>query len=490
MTLKRRTTAGKRRTFVAGLLGGVLVAMVMVVLGASGDARVPSLLREHDALAAFGGPLRSVADVVEKTLPSVVNIASTRRVPMGRFSMRGNPLLRDFFRQFGPRRRPPHMEQARGSGVIIRADGVVVTNNHVVAHADKIKVVLSDKREYEATVVGTDPKSDVAVLKLKGAHNLTPIKLGNSDRLRLGDLVVAIGNPFGVGQTVTMGIVSAKGRANMGIAAYEDFIQTDAAINPGNSGGALVNMSGELVGINTAILSRTGGFQGIGFAIPSNMMRPIAHALLTRGKVVRSWLGVVIQPVNPELAKAMNLPTARGVLISDVDPRGPARGAGLRRGDLVVKVAGRRVDSPGKLRNIVASAGVSHRVAIELYRNGKRRTVKVKLAEMPADLGGQPGAGVKEHDAAGGLWVAPITRESRHKYRLPPRMRQGVVIEKVKPGSVGAAAGLRPGDVVLEVNRVSVRSPRQFRVLFQGARDKVLLLVYRRGSTVYLLLQK
>ncbi len=321
----------------------------------------------------------SIADVTARALPSVVNVASTK---IEHVDPRATPFFNDpFFRNFFGRRMPaPHdqREQGLGSGVIVSKDGIVLTNNHVVDGADEIKVYTQDKREFTVKVLGTDPKSDLAVLKLQGdTSGLQPIQLGDSSRLRLGDVVLAIGDPFGVGETVTMGIVSAKGRANVGIADYEDFIQTDAAINPGNSGGALVDMEGNLVGINTAILSRSGGYQGIGFAIPTNMAKPIMESLMKTGHVVRGWLGVSIQDVDQDLAKALNLPSTKGVLISQVQPGSPAAKAGLVRGDVVTAVRGKPVGSTGELRNVVAEAGANVKVKVDILRNGKPQSIDV-----------------------------------------------------------------------------------------------------------------
>jgi serine protease Do len=300
-------------------------------------------------------------------------------------------------------------------------------------------------------------------------------------------VVLAIGNPFGVGQTVTMGIVSAKGRANVGIVDYEDFIQTDAAINPGNSGGALINMDGELIGINTAILSRTGGYQGIGFAIPTNMVRPIVDSLVKNGKVVRGWLGVVIQEVDQELATALKLPTSQGVLISDVDPAGPAAKAGLQRGDLVVKLNGRKVGSSGELRNLVATAGVNNSINLEFYRDGRLLSKAISLGELPGQVAEQKQLPV---ESSAGLQVAPLTPDIRNKFNIPPRVNFGVVVSGVDRGSLAARAGLRQGDVILEVNRATIKSVNRFNRLFSQAKGRVLLLVYRRGSTMFLILNK
>jgi serine protease Do len=286
-----------------------------------------------------------------------------------------------------------------------------------------------------------------------------------------------------------MGIVSAKGRANMGIVDYEDFIQTDAAINPGNSGGALINMAGELVGINTAILSKTGGYQGIGFAIPSNMVRPIMESLARHGKVIRGWLGVAIQDLTEDLAKAMGLGSTRGVLVGDVTAGSPADRAGMKRGDVVLKINGEEVDSTGRLRNLVAAAGKSARVKVEALRGNDRKTFDVVLGEMPAALGGEAKIDSGE-GALGGLTVASLSPAVRDKHRIPERVTQGVVVEGVAPGSPAANAGVREGDVILELNRETVTSAEHFARLHRTARGKVLLLVYRDGNTMYLLLSK
>lgn len=304
------------------------------------------------AIARVGGDVE-ISDVAERVVAGVVNIASEKVVRETGGPPQFGPLFNEpFFRHFfggppGPGSRPQERrENSLGSGVIVSHDGVVLTNNHVIENADKIRVALADGRELDAEVVGRDPESDLGVLKLKGElKDLKPLVFGDSDTLRLGQVVLAIGNPFGIGQTVTMGIVSAKGRASVGIVQYEDFIQTDAAINPGNSGGALVNMHGELVGINTAIISRSGGYQGVGFAIPTKMARPIMESLLQHGKVARGWLGVAIQDVTPELREALGVGAEKGVLLSDVTPGSPADKGGLKRGDIVLKLNGQVMDS-------------------------------------------------------------------------------------------------------------------------------------------------
>jgi len=468
----------------AGL--GATVAMAFFLVVGDTASSSPVLFSTNPALAQGTGAAPntlSVAHVAERALPSVVNIASKIKVNAPQMPFFNDPFFRDFF----PKGRPsPRYRKGLGSGVIISADGVVITNNHVVARAQKIEVVLADKRRFSAKVVGRDEKSDLAVLKLKGAKGLRPISLGNSDKLRLGDVVLAIGNPFGVGQTVTMGIVSAKGRGNMGIVDYEDFIQTDAAINPGNSGGALVNMKGELVGINTAILSRSGGYQGIGFAIPTNMVKPIAKSLQKHGKVVRGWLGVVIQEPTRDMARTLGLPTHQGVLITDVDPRGPAGKAGLKRDDLVIKVNKSVVKTVHRLRNTVAAAGAGKRVTLKLYRKRKLMKLSVKLGS----LSGGATRFAKSGPRGVGFSVATLDQRARRQHAVSPRVRHGVVVARVAPNSPAARRGLRPGDVLSEVNRVTITSVAQFHKVYAAARGSVLLRVHRGGHTRYMLLGK
>jgi len=440
------------------------------------------------ALATMGAPgAASIADVTERVLPSVVNISLTKltKTPGGQ----QGPF--PFF--FGPPEGGERREQGMGSGIVVSSDGYVITNNHVVSDAQEIKVTLSDKREFDAEVVGTDPKSDVALIRLKGAPNdLRPIAIDDSSKLRLGDVVLAIGNPFGVGQTVTMGIVSAKGRADVGIVDYEDFIQTDAAINPGNSGGALVDMEGKLVGINTAILSRSGGYQGIGFAIPTNMAMPILESLKKYGKVTRGWLGVSIQDVDQELSQTLKLPTARGVLIADVMANSPASKAGLQRGDVVEKIEGREVSTSGEFRNAIAAAGAGRKVDLELYRDGKLKTIPASLSEATGTKEGPAASpsGKPAERGLDGITLNDLSPEARRAFRINDPAIRGVVITELDPGSPAARAGLRPGDVLLEVNRKPVANVRDFQDAYGKARGNVLLLVHRRGNTQFVVVKR
>ena len=447
------------------------------------------------AVAAASPAGASIADIAEKAAPSVVNVASSRTV---KNMHERTPLFDDpFFRQFfgpgmpGPDQR--RQEHGLGSGVIVSGDGIVLTNNHVVEGADEIKVITADKREFPAKVVGTDAKSDVAVLRLSGdLKGLSPLALGDSSRLRLGDVVLAIGNPFGVGQTITMGIVSAKGRANVGIAAYEDFIQTDAAINPGNSGGALVDMEGHLVGINTAILSRNGGSMGIGFAIPSNMAQPIMRSLLDHGKVVRGWLGVGSQDIDQDLASAMKLPSVKGILISEVMGAGPGAKAGLKSGDVVLKLDGREMETTGAFRNSIAAAGVSSAVKLEILRDGKTLTLEAKLGELPAEKNGTRAASDDASPASSldGLTLEDLTPALRRRFEVPPAVKSAVVVAGVEPGSSAAESGLRPGDIVLDVNRAPVSDVGGFKLAYAKSKDRALFRILRDGRTLFLVVKR
>ncbi len=426
----------------------------------------------------------SLSDIAERSVRSVVNISSTRVVRQQRTPYHSDPYF--FFRRPRPRTR---RAQSLGSGVIVSAEGVVLTNNHVVAKAKKIKVKLYDGRVLDATLVGNDPKSDLAVLRLQGSpKNLHPMPIGRSRKLRLGQVVLAIGNPFGLGQTVTMGIVSAVGRADMGIVDYEDFIQTDAAINPGNSGGALVNMHGQLVGINTAIFSKSGGYQGIGFAIPTDMAQPIMKSLLQHGRVVRGWLGVGIQTLTREMADKLSIPFTKGVLVAHVEPGSPAGRAGLKRDDLITSINGESTHTVVRLRNRVASTAPGGTVKLALLRRGKKMELSVVLGE----LGGKTVAKLnKSQGALGGLSVETLTDPVRRRLGIPRRVA-GVVVTGVDGGSAARAAGLQTDDVILEYDRKTINSAAQFQSLYLHTKrgGKVILLIFRQRSTMYLLLER
>ncbi len=431
---------------------------------------------------------QAMAEIVSAVKPAVVNISTTRTVKTGRSPL--EPFFNDpFFRRFfGDKFRHPEVPKERktaslGSGVIVSSDGYILTNNHVVRDADAIKVLLPDKREFMGKIIGNDPKTDISVIKID-AEGLPTVTLGNSDKLRIGEIVLAIGSPYGLNQTVTMGIVSAVGRANVGIADYEDFIQTDAAINPGNSGGALVNARGELIGINTAIFSTSGGYQGIGFAIPSNMAKAVMDSLLEKGKVIRGWLGVSIQPITPELARQFHLEESYGALVAEVVEGSPAEKAGLMRGDVIIKFSGNKVDEPTKLRNIVANTLPGNVVELEVIRDSRDVTLWVTIDELPTEI--QKASPSVYENALKGISVQNLTSEMYRELNLPEKIR-GIVIINIEGGSP-AETKLVTGDVILEINRKAIANTEDYEVIVSRIKpdEEVLLLVFRRGSTIFI----
>lgn len=439
--------------------------------------------------------LNGLPEVVEKVVPAVVNISSKKIVQTAEGSVSpffSDPLFRrffgdEFFRRYNvPRER---IQRNLGSGVIVSEDGFIITNNHLVEKAEEVQATLLDGREYDAKIVGTDPRSDVALLKIDEA-GLSTIPFGNSTDLRLGQPVLAIGYPFGIGQTVTMGIVSALGRANLRLVDYENFIQTDAAINPGNSGGALINVRGELVGINTAILSRTGGYQGIGFAIPVNLAASVMESIIEHGRVIRGWLGVGIQDMTPQMAEAFELEEPAGVLISDVTKDSPADKGGFEQGDVVVTYGGSKVDNMNEFRLMVSETRPGERIEIEVLRNGGSRKLKVEIGEYPAEeTEGEEAAKEGVSPLFYGVALENLTDYYRRQLDLP-RDLHGVIVTEIEQGSPGAESGLREADVIVEVNKRRVRSLDDFREILKSSRkDRVLLLVYRDGTHFYLLIR-
>ncbi len=486
---------GVRVSIWAAALGLIAAAGVGVLAGArlAGARHVPLLVAAASPAASARVSFESgFAPVARGVLPGVVNIASSKivRAPeQTPFFM--DPFFeqffgRDFSRQFRvPRER---REQSLGSGVIVSPDGYILTNNHVVDKATDIKIFRDDQQQFKARVVGTDPKTDIAVLKID-VKGLPALTLGDSSKVQVGDFALAIGNPFGVGQTVTMGIVSATGRGGFGIEDIEDFIQTDASINPGNSGGALVNVRGEVIGINTAILSRSGGNQGIGFAVPINMARSVMEQIIRHGKVVRGWLGVLIQPVNPAAAKAFGLAgEPRGALIGDVTANSPASRAGLHKGDIVLEMNGEPIRESRDLQLKVGALNPGAQVRLKVFRDGKELEIPVTLGEMPSQS--EPASEGEGGEAAlEGLSVDTLTPQIARQLDLPARTR-GVVVTDVQPGSLAAEAGLRRGDVIQEVNRKPVATVEEFqRAVRAGGRQPVLLLINRGGSTSFVAIE-
>jgi serine protease Do len=443
-------------------------------------------------VARAGLPAEGYADLVEKVSPAVVFISSTRKQPdraPGRGDSPspfppGSP-FGEFFKHFQdrmPRQRGP--VTAMGSGFIVSPEGDIVTNNHVIDGASRVEVKLSDGRKFAATVVGADPKTDLALLRIKADRALPHVTFGDSDTLRRGHVVLAVGNPFGLGGTVTAGIVSAHHR-NINAGPYDNFIQTDAAINQGNSGGPLFNTKGEVVGVNTAIFSPNGGSVGIGFAIPSNLTKDVVGQLREHGRVERGWLGVTIQPLSPEIAQAMSLDGAHGALVSDITPDSPAAKAGLRPGDVIVGYDGKAVKEMRDLPRLVAATEAGRTVPVELWRDGRKMAVSVAIAKLAADrtaaagTGDAPSGGMASEKL--GARLAMLDRDAKSRLDLSDDAA-GVVVTGVDPDGRAAAAGLRPGDVIVRVGARTVKTPSDVAAAIDGSRSATVLLLVNRGG--------
>ena len=464
-------------------------AMGLAAFGAASARRLltanpPASLRladPHEPPARTG-----FAAVVKKALPSVVNISSSKvvREPAGGS---GDGQMDPLFEQlFGGGYRAPRAsrEQSLGSGVIVSPEGYILTNNHVVDGATQVRVTLSDKREFQASIVGRDPKTDVAVLKI-AASDLPPIVIADSAKVQVGDYALAIGDPFGVGQTVTMGIISATQRGNLGIEDYEDFIQTDAPINPGNSGGALVNERGELIGINTAIISHgSEGSQGIGFAVPANLARQVMDEILKNGRVVRAYLGIVPQDVTPAIAKAFGEKDPRGALVGDVSEGSPAQKSGIQKGDIVLEVNGQPVTDSNQLRMGISMMQPQATVRLKVFRDGAERDVTVQLAELPGSRERASNGKSKPGDPLDGISVEDLDAASARQLGVGPNT-SGVVVTDIDPSSPAADSDLRPGDVIVQVNRQAVNNASDFERAARKSEADNLLLVNRHGSTMY-----
>lgn len=433
------------------------------------------------ALPAFDSrdePLPSLAPMLEQTVPSVVNIFTRTRVPVRQHPLFNDPYFRHFFNT--PEQPRERVAQSLGSGVILDADkGYIVTNHHVIDGAHEISVNLSDGRTLQAEPVGSDAETDIAVIRVP-PESLQAVTLADSSALRVGDFVVAIGNPFGLGQTVTSGIVSAVGRTGLGIEGYEDFIQTDASINPGNSGGALVNLRGELVGINTAIISQGGGNVGIGFAIPSNMARSIMEQLIEYGEVRRGILGVQAQDLTPELARAFDLEMQRGAVVTRVQAGSPADRAGLKSGDIITRFNGRTMRDSAEIRNAIGLLRIGQQVEMEIIRNGKTQTLRATIEQPRLSTL----AGEKLHPRLAGAILGEITEGMPQFGKL-----EGVILLDVVPGSPAWHAGLRDNDVIVQANRQTVTSLEVLQKAGKGRNASLLLNVQRREGALFILLQ-
>ncbi len=436
---------------------------------------------------------KAFVNVVKKAQPAVVHIKVEKTTRSTSRNQGGEDIFNHpFFDQFfGPQyrqqrpqqpRQREHKQRGQGSGFIISKDGFILTNNHVIEDADIIKVSLSDDREFDAKVIGADPQSDVALLKIEDPENLPVLPLGDSEALEVGEWVIAIGNPFGLSQTVTVGVVSAKGRSSVGINQYENFIQTDAAINPGNSGGPLINVHGEVIGINTALFSKTGGYMGIGFAIPINMARSIEDQLQKDGKVTRGWLGVVIQDVNKELAESFGLKEAGGILVSEVQEDSPADKAGIKQGDVIIRLGETVLKDVSDLRNRIALISPESEVILHIIRHGEEKNITVAIGEQPSDFGKGVGSSKgKDSLEDFGLILQDLTKELADK--LGYEENSGVIISDIQPDSSAAAEGLKPGYLIEEVNRNKIGNLQELHaVLKQTADTKRILLRIRAGD--------
>jgi serine protease Do len=497
MNAKQRTSV-----LVAAMAGAALIASVTVAFSADSgndNGQKPPLSIKTDNVPIDRDPKlgNSFAPIVQKVIPSVVQVDVTGKSGNGR-SLGSSDMQDQLRRFFGrgfqiPEQPETPNQKALGSGVIISADGYILTNNHVVENSKTIQVSLSDGRKLAAKVIGTDPQTDVALLKID-ATNLEPVTLADSDSAQVGDVVLAIGDPFGIGTTVTEGIISAKNRTRVTSGdADEDFIQTDAAINPGNSGGALVDIEGRLIGINTSILSRSGGNQGIGFAVPANLCRWVADSLITKGKVERGYLGVHIQTLTPELAKAFKSNRVQGAVVIDVTPNSAAEQAGFKSGDVVVEFNNRPIESADQLKLQVAETPPGSAIPVQVDRNGQVIGLNVTLKELTSDAlaKNEPNVSRGEHDALTGVEVTNLDRDAREELKVPNAMR-GTLITQVEPSSPAYEAGLRENDVILEINRQPIQSTEDFTKATTGkaGSGETLVKVWNQNGTHYVAVQE
>jgi serine protease Do len=431
---------------------------------------------------------RAFVSAARRARPAVVHIWVERKIPAGAgrdpADLFGDEFFRRFFRGRVPEPRA-RVQRGQGSGVIVDGKGYILTNNHVVGSADVIRVKLADKREFDAKLVGADDRSDVAVIKIEG-KNLPVAPLGDSDGLEIGEWVIAIGNPFGLEQTVTAGVVSAKGRAHVVDIQYQDFIQTDAAINPGNSGGPMVDLDGRVVGINTAIFSKSGGYMGIGFAIPISMARKIMTSFIKHGRVIRGWLGVRVQVVDDDMAKVLGLPEASGAMVIEVVENGPAAAAGIRERDVITRIGAKKISGPNDVMNAVGFTEVGRKVEVELYRGGKKKVLEVKIAERTAEAEASEAGGERLEKL--GITIEDLTAATREKLGLKAG-QGGVVVTEVKPGSFAAQKGFRPGMLIVQVGDSRVESVADFKKALGADVQRLLIKILFQGKQYYTVLR-
>lgn len=475
-----------------GLVGGVLIWG-----GHSLDiSHASSAPTSNHMTAALATPANGFTEVARQVTPAVVNITTVMTEKVSDRSFIPDDLrdrTEEFFgKPFDPRRREPQNpwehrgpQRGQGSGVIVSSDGYVLTNNHVIDKAHEVSVTLPDKREFKGKIVGTDPKTDLAVVKIN-ASDLPTVQWGNAETLQVGEYVLAVGNPFGLSSTVTLGIVSAVGRGHMGITQYEDFIQTDAAINPGNSGGALVNTSGQLVGINTAIFSQTGGYQGVGFAVSTTMAKPIYESLVRTGKVVRGYVGIGIQDLNQDLAKSFAIKDSKGALISDVKNDSPAEQAGLKQGDVIIEYNGTAVEDGVALQRLVTRTSVGTKVQVKVVRDGHEREVTIRVGEQLDETKRAKVERVETDFALSGLALENLDQDTARELGL--NVKQGVVVRRVEPASEAEKAGLVAGDIIQEMNRQPIKSIEDFQKVSLDVKkgSNVLFLINRHGNSLFL----
>ena len=499
-----RSMRSRLRQRVVAVASAAAVAVGAAAWSASGSAADDEAARAQSAAfsSAAGGAAESriigngtdsYAPIVAKVAPAVVTIRSEQRIRQTRQELPflNDPRFRDFFGEGVPEGfgRPQPPRGGLGSGVIVNSDGYILTNHHVIDGADRVRVELQDRRTFDAEVVGSDAPSDLAVLKIKGS-SLPAVPFGDSDGVNVGDIVLALGNPLGVGQTVTMGIISAKGRATgLGDGSFEDFLQTDAPINSGNSGGALVNTRGELVGINSQILSPSGGNIGIGFSIPVNMARNVMDALINDGAVRRGRLGVTVQGINSDLAESLQLPAVAGALVSDVEKDGPADRAGVQRGDVITAINGEHVNDSNELRNRIALAGPDADVELTIVRNGKVQKVATTLAALASAKAAESIANAGGGEDTAGLVVEPLTPERARELRLEADA-SGLLVRQVQPDGRAAEAGLRAGDIIQQVDGKTVRSADDLRSALKSGDRPALVLIQRGDQHLFLPLER